>query len=84
MLLEQRQACSDLYYVVTGERQAQHKWNDKAAELLYEMLHHLKRCSKGFAWMTKFPAFPFTTKKWSAAKTAGQYLYKVWQEYKKI
>ncbi len=85
MLLAERQACSDLYYVVTGERQAQHKWNDRAAELLYEMLHNLRRCSKGFAWMTKFPAFPVTGKnKWSAAFKAGHYIYKVWKEYKKI
>lgn len=62
MLLAERKACSDLYFVVTGERIGQHKWNDEAAELLYKLLLNLKRCSKGFAWMTKFPAFPVTGK----------------------
>lgn len=83
--LEERVACSDLYYLATGERIEAYRWNPKAAGLLFDFIHKLKNCSKGFAWITNFPAFPITSKKSGAfLLKVGGYLYDVWKEYKKI
>ncbi len=81
----ERIACSDLYYVATGIRIESHYWNEKAAALLYDFIYKLSDCSKGFAWLTKFPAFPVTSRSSvSFLNKVGWYLYQVWQEYKKI
>lgn len=81
----ERVACSDLYFVATGVRIDSHRWNPKAAVLLYRFIYELKDCSKAFSWITHFPAFPVTSQK-SAPFLAkvGWYLYQVWLDYKKI
>lgn len=85
LALEERVACSDLYFIATGERIEAYRWNPEAAGLLFEFIHKIKHCSNGFAWITNFPPFPVTSKKGGAfLLKVGGYLYDVWKEYKKI
>ncbi len=82
---EEKVACSELFYAITGETIPDYKWNPKAAAYLYKFIYELKSCSHVMAWVTKFPAFPVTsTSIKMLALKAGYYIYQVWQEYKKI
>ncbi|MEE9338155.1 MAG: hypothetical protein V3U87_08750 [Methylococcaceae bacterium] len=82
---EEKVACSELFFAITGETIPDYKWNPKGAAYLYKYIYELKNCSHIMAWVTKFPAFPVTsTNIKMLALKAGYYIYQVWQEYKKI
>jgi len=82
---EEKVACEELFYAITGETIPSHKWNPKGAAYLYKYIYELKTCSRAMAWITNFPAFPVTsTSMKMLALKAGHYIYQVWQEYKKI
>ncbi len=59
---EEKQACSELFYAATGENLGDHLWNEDAAILLYKLIYELSSCSRAFSWITRFPAFPVTSK----------------------
>ncbi|MEE9412891.1 MAG: hypothetical protein V3V22_07550 [Methylococcales bacterium] len=81
---DERVACSDLFFIATGERIEPHSWNPKAAELLFRFIHKLKDCSKGFAWITTFPPLPTNTNAPEFLAKVGWYLFQVWEQYKKV
>lgn len=37
------------------------RWNNAAAIELYKMIHHLKQCSTGMAWVATLPRLATTT-----------------------
>ena len=82
---QQKKACEELFKATTGKTIKFYEWNEKGANALYDMIKRLNHCSKGIAWMAKFPAFPATSKSTiMAGGKVGWYLFKMWQEYKKI
>lgn len=48
---EERQKCSWLFHVFTGETIEPHQWNDQAVAALYEMTRQIKHCSVGLAFI---------------------------------
>ncbi len=82
---EEKVACSELFYAITGETIPDYRWNPKAAAYLYKFIYELKTCSRAMSWITKFPAFPITsTSMKMLTLKAGYYIHQVWQEYKRI
>ena len=82
---EEKVACEKVFFAITQERIDSHRWNPKAAALLYKFLYEVKTCSRGAAWITNMPAFPITgTSLKKLARTAGKYIQDVYKEYQKI
>lgn len=51
MTIEEREKCAWLFHIFTEETIEPHKWNDKSAEALFEMIREIKHCSTGLAFI---------------------------------
>ena len=47
MTMEDKKKCAALYAAFTGEHTEPFRWNEKAGNLLAEMIHKIKNCSHG-------------------------------------
>ncbi|MEE9412029.1 MAG: hypothetical protein V3V22_03145, partial [Methylococcales bacterium] len=69
---EEREKCAWLFHVFTGETLESHKWNDDAAEALYQMIRQIKHCSTGLAFIPTVPP-----KNNNPASYLGSYVFDV-------
>jgi hypothetical protein len=56
---EEREKCSWLYHLFTGETIETYQWSDAAVASLYEMVRQIKHCSFGIAFIPTVPPKTF-------------------------
>ncbi len=80
MTNEEREACADLFYTLTGDNSMpSHRWNDAAAIELYEMIRHLKDCTRGMEWIKALPKLIPYGGIPSSAISVAKYLLGIWR-----
>lgn len=81
MTNEEREACADLFYTLTGGDNSMpaHRWNDAAAIELYEMIRVLKDCTQGMEWIKSLPKLIPHKGIPSSAISVSKYLLGIWR-----